>query len=131
MPTPRPLSPHLQIYRLTLTMVVSGVHRLSGLALSAGAFVAVLWLIALGRGPAAYGDLVRALRSAPGLLIVAALIVSFWFHLSSGIRHLIWDTGHALERREARRGAALVVLAALLGSALTLVVVAHRMWGGA
>jgi succinate dehydrogenase / fumarate reductase cytochrome b subunit len=129
MPTSRPLSPHLQIYRWTYTMVLSIAHRATGLVLAAGAFVAVAWLFALMRGPESYDGLLRALRSVPGLLIVAALIISFWYHLSAGIRHLIADTGRGLERREARRGAALVFLATALGSAFTLAALAHRLWG--
>ena len=131
MPTSRPLSPHLQIYRWTYTMVLSVAHRATGLVLAAGAFLAVIWLVALMRGPESYDWVVRALRSAPGLLLVAALVVSFWYHLSAGVRHLIADTGRGLERREARRGAALVLLATALGSAFTLAALAHRLWGNA
>ena len=129
MPTSRPLSPHLQIYRWTYTMVLSVAHRATGLVLAAGAFLAVIWLVALMRGPESYDWVVRALRSAPGLLLVAALVVSFWYHLSAGIRHLIADTGRGLERRQSRRGAVLVFLATALGSAFTLAALAQRLWG--
>jgi succinate dehydrogenase / fumarate reductase, cytochrome b subunit len=129
MPTSRPLSPHLQIYRWTYTMAVSILHRVSGLILATGALLAALWLISLMRGPDSYEALLHGLRSLPGLLFVALLILSFWYHLSAGIRHLVGDTGRGLERREARRSAALVLLATALGSAFTLAVVAHRLWG--
>jgi succinate dehydrogenase / fumarate reductase, cytochrome b subunit len=129
MPTSRPLSPHLQIYRWTYTMAASIAHRGTGLVLAAGAFLAVVWLVDLMRGPDSYEWLLHGLRSLPGLLFVALLILSFWYHLSAGIRHLIGDTGRGLERREARRSAALVLLATALGSAFTLAALAHRLWG--
>ena len=74
MPTSRPLSPHLQIYRWTYTMVLSVAHRATGLVLAAGAFLAVIWLVALMRGPESYDWVVRALRSAPGLLLVGGFV---------------------------------------------------------
>ena len=49
-PIKRPLSPHLQIYRLTLSMIMSGVHRITGLALCAGMIMLTLWLLATAAG---------------------------------------------------------------------------------
>ena len=54
----RPLSPHLQVYRLPLTAILSITHRLSGLALALGAAVLVLVLFAAGAGEKRSGPLV-------------------------------------------------------------------------
>jgi succinate dehydrogenase / fumarate reductase cytochrome b subunit len=118
---PRPLSPHLQVYRRTYTMVLSITHRITGLALAAGLVALAAWLLALAAGPAAYGDWLVVAGSVPGRLLLAGLVVAFCYHLAAGIRHLVFDTGRGLERRDARRSGALVVVATLLLSALALV----------
>ena len=48
----RPLSPHLQTYRWTLTMALSIVHRATGVALYFGTLLLAWWLIAAAPGPA-------------------------------------------------------------------------------
>lgn len=93
----RPLSPHLQIYRFTLTMLSSIIHRGTGLAMYFGTLLIVLWL-----GAAALGD---------GPLGVVNAIYGFWLvqvvfflatwalfqHLFGGIKHFIWDSIHLLD----------------------------------
>ena len=46
----RPLSPHLQIYRL-INMVMSIVHRITGAAMYFGSLLLAWWLIAAATGP--------------------------------------------------------------------------------
>ena len=50
MSDPRPLSPHLQIYRWQLTSVMSILHRASGIALSVGAILPPLAVVGIGFG---------------------------------------------------------------------------------
>ena len=50
----RPLSPHLQIYRLTFTFLMSGFHRVTGIVTYFGFFLVVWWLLAVAAGPNAY-----------------------------------------------------------------------------
>jgi succinate dehydrogenase / fumarate reductase cytochrome b subunit len=124
MSTPsRPLSPHLGIYRRQHTMVLSVLHRATGLALSAGLLGLTLWLLAVAAGPDSYRPLAALLASAPGCVLLAGFTAAFWYHFVAGIRHLVFDTGHALERREARRSAIVVVVAALALTAATLLLV--------
>jgi len=89
----RPLSPHLQIYKPQLTSVLSVLHRGTGLALSAGAVVFILWLLAVAAGPNAYGGMEGFFASALGRLFLLGWTFSFFYHLANGIRHLLWDTG--------------------------------------
>ncbi len=122
MSTPdRPLSPHLQIYRRGHTMVLSILHRATGMALSAGLVVLAAWLLAVASGPDTYNALKARLDSWLGLALLAGFALAFWYHFVAGIRHLVFDTGRSLERREARRSAAVVVIA-------TLVLVATTLW---
>ena len=122
MSTPsRPLSPHLGIYRRQYTMVLSILHRATGLALSAALLALTAWLLALAAGPDAYRPLERAFAGLPGRVLLAGLALTFWYHFVAGIRHLVFDTGRSLERAAARRSALVVVVAVLLLTAATLV----------
>jgi succinate dehydrogenase / fumarate reductase, cytochrome b subunit len=105
----RPLSPHLQIYRWQLTMVLSILHRTAGIALSLGAVFLVWWLVAAASGPAAFGRVERLLGSWFGVLLLLGWTTALFYHFANGIRHLIWDTGHALDLRSTYLGGWLVV----------------------
>lgn len=111
---PPPLSPHLSIYRLPLTALLSITHRLTGVFLSLGICVWLLMLIALRWNPATYEALQQWLLTAPGRLFTGVFLFALFFHLSHGIRHLIWDTGHGLERDHLLHLAVVEILAALI-----------------
>jgi succinate dehydrogenase / fumarate reductase, cytochrome b subunit len=119
----RPLSPHLQVYRRTYTMALSILHRVTGLGLTLGFVLLTLWLLALAAGPGAYDDFGALAASVPGRLVLAGFACAFWYHFCAGIRHLVFDTGRSLERREARRSSVIVVLAAVLLSLLSLLAI--------
>lgn len=95
----RPLSPNLQIYRPQLTSVLSITHRLTGVLLSVGAVLLVLWIMAAAAGSQSYAALNGLLGSAPGLALLFVWTFSLFFHLCNGVRHLLWDAGHGFELR--------------------------------
>jgi succinate dehydrogenase / fumarate reductase, cytochrome b subunit len=105
----RPISPHLQIYRWQLTSVLSILHRAAGLVLSAGAILLVWWLVAAASGPNAYEGVESFLGSWIGLLLLFGWTAALFYHLCNGIRHLIWDSGHALDLKSTYLGGWLVV----------------------
>jgi succinate dehydrogenase / fumarate reductase, cytochrome b subunit len=94
---PRPLSPHLQIYRPQLTSVLSITHRATGVALSVGTLLLVWWLVAAANGPEAYDNVQRFLGSWIGLVLLFGWSVALFYHLCNGLRHLWWDTGRGLD----------------------------------
>ena len=98
-PDTRPLSPNLQIYRPQLTSVLSITHRLTGVLLSAGAILLVIWLTAAAEGPPSYTALDEFLGSWLGLALLLAWTFSLFFHLCNGVRHLLWDAGYGFELR--------------------------------
>jgi succinate dehydrogenase / fumarate reductase, cytochrome b subunit len=117
--SPRPLSPHLTIYRFTLTMALSIVHRITGAALYLGTLLMVWWLVALSTDAGAYAHVARFMSSVVGQLILLGYTWALFHHMLGGIRHLIWDTGHGLDH-PAREQLAWANL--ILGIAMTLIV---------
>ena len=105
----RPISPHLQIYRWQLTSVLSILHRTAGVVLSAGAILLVWWLVAAASGPETYEGVENFLGSWIGLLVLFGWTTGLFYHLCNGIRHLVWDTGQALDLKSTYRGGWLVV----------------------
>ena len=110
----RPLSPHLQVYRLPLPAVLSISHRMTGMLLAAGSLVLVYWLAAVASGPEAHADAQARLGSLPGRALLLAITFSFFYHLGNGIRHLFWDAGKGFELRTVRASGVAVVLAAVV-----------------
>jgi succinate dehydrogenase / fumarate reductase cytochrome b subunit len=110
----RPLSPHLGVYRFMYTMALSIAHRITGVILSVGFILFVWWLTAAATGPSAYEGAVRVLSHGFVQLLLAGWLLAFVYHLCNGIRHLTWDAGIGLEKQEARRSAAVTIVATLV-----------------
>lgn len=127
-PRDRPLSPHLQVYRLALTTVLSGLHRITGVILTLAAPLLVAWLAALARGPDAYRSMAAFLGSWPLRIVLAGLIGVFWYHLFNGLRHLVWDAGFGFDARTARASGVGVVLLAAAAFAATLALTPAWAW---
>jgi succinate dehydrogenase / fumarate reductase cytochrome b subunit len=123
MPT-RPLSPHLSVYKFKYTLTTSILNRVSGLGLSLGLPLLVYWLMAVAGGARTHARAARLLSLPLMKLIYLGLIVCFCYHLSAGVRHLVWDTGRGLERAQAQRSAWLVGAVSVALSAI----VAYCAW---
>ncbi len=89
----RPLSPHLQIYRPMLTMMMSIVHRITGVALYFGTLLLVVWLIAAASSPEAFDRVNGIYGSWLGLLVLVGFSWALIHHAIGGVRHFVWDTG--------------------------------------
>jgi len=90
---PRPLSPHLQIWRWHVTMATSILHRVTGCGLYVGGLILVGWAVALASGPDAYATYVGLLGSPLGKLVLFGLTLCVFYHMANGVRHLVWDMG--------------------------------------
>lgn len=119
-PAERPLSPHLQVYRMLFTMMLSGMHRISGMYLSACALLFVGWMLAAARGPDAYSRAKAFYSSLPMRIVLALALAAFWYHLFAGLRHLAWDAGYGFEKAVARRSGRIMFALALAAVAATL-----------
>jgi succinate dehydrogenase / fumarate reductase cytochrome b subunit len=113
----RPLSPHLTIYRWPITMILSILHRVTGVAMSLGLIVFVLWLAAIAFDAPGYESLQNVLDTFVGRLLLLGWCFAFFFHLANGVRHLIWDTGRLFEKQQAEASAWVVLIAAVLMTA--------------
>jgi succinate dehydrogenase / fumarate reductase cytochrome b subunit len=94
----RPLSPHLQIYRPMLTMMMSIAHRITGFGNAVGFALLTWWLVAISIGPDAYATVDVFFGSLIGRVLLFLFTWSLIHHMLGGIRHLIWDTGHGLDK---------------------------------
>jgi succinate dehydrogenase / fumarate reductase, cytochrome b subunit len=94
---PRPLSPHLQVYRPQLTSFTSIMHRITGIGLAVGLLYLVCWLTAAASGLEAFDRLQSFNGSIIGRLLLFGWSVAFFYHLLNGIRHLAWDAGWGFE----------------------------------
>jgi len=110
----RPLSPHLTIYRWPITMTLSILHRMTGVALAVGLIAFVFWLTAIAYESVSYELFTGIAESLLGQIALLGWLFSFFFHLCNGIRHLIWDTGRMFEKHQADLSAWAVLVAAVV-----------------
>ena len=103
-------------------MLLSILHRATGVALSAGMLMIVWWLVAAVNGAGAYDTFINFVQSWVGQLLIFGWVLSLYFHLCSGIRHLIMDTGRLLAIKETDRAGIIIFIAT---AALTLVTWAY------
>lgn len=96
-PAGRPLSPHLQIYKPMLTMMMSIVHRMTGAALYFGSLLLAWWLIAAATGPDYFNFVNGLAGTLIGKLVLFGYTWALIHHMFGGIRHFIWDTGSGFE----------------------------------
>jgi len=110
----RPLSPHISIYRWPITMALSILHRATGIALSVGLLVLAAWLINAAAGPDAYLRFQSLMSTLLGRLLLIGWSFAFFYHLSNGIRHIVWDTGRGFEKAQANRSSYIVLASAFV-----------------
>lgn len=116
---PRPLSPHLTIWKWGPHMLVSILHRITGSGLTVvGLAVLTWWLQALSGGAESHAAFVEKAKSPLGLVVLVGLTWAFFQHLFSGLRHLVMDTGAGFELHTNKTFAILTIVGSLLMTAL-------------
>jgi succinate dehydrogenase / fumarate reductase, cytochrome b subunit len=110
-PVSRPLSPHLSIWKWGPHMTVSILHRVTGDGMAVvGSILLVAWLASAAAGEASYNAFLDIFTyadgrlNAIGYLFGVGLMLSFFQHMASGIRHLVLDTGAGYELKVNKRG---------------------------
>lgn len=120
---PRPLSPHLQVWRWHVTMACSILHRASIFALYLAALLLAGWALSLAAGLSAYQGYMAVLGSPLGLLVLFGLTVMLLFNLAYNVRQTFWDLGHGFMPKTADATGLLCIAVGLIGAVL--------VWGAA
>jgi succinate dehydrogenase / fumarate reductase cytochrome b subunit len=95
---PRPLSPHLSIYRPIVTMVMSIMHRVTGVLNVGGLLLVTLYLLAIALGPETHRNAAAVYGSWPARVLLVAFSWSLIHHFLGGLRHALWDVGRGMDR---------------------------------
>ena len=108
-----PLSPHLQIYRWHLSMILSITHRIIGIVNSIAVILICLWTISLLFGEENYEIIKIIFQSFFGKFLIISLSWSFSFHMLSEIRHLVWDLGYGFDLKISKITGVITIIGSL------------------
>jgi succinate dehydrogenase / fumarate reductase cytochrome b subunit len=122
----RPLSPHLQIYKPQLTSILSILHRATGVTLSMGSIILVLWIIALTLGKETYAMFSLIVNHWFSKFVLIGFTFGLFYHLSNGIRHLFWDAGYGYDLRVAYMSGSAVIASSLFFTAVTWLIIFYK-----
>lgn len=117
----RPLSPHLSVYRPQMTSMLSILNRITGVALTLGAVIAVWWFLAAATGPEYFAFVDGLVTSWLGGLVMIGLLVALWYHFCNGIRHLVWDAGYGFDLDMVQKSGVATLVATAALSVITLI----------
>ena len=118
----RPLSPHVQVYRWPLSMALSILHRVTGVALGVGTLMFTWWLVAAASSDDVFDRAQWFIGSPFGLILLFGWSLALIFHFFAGIRHLFWDAGLGYELPQVHATGKLVVVMTVVLTVLTWVV---------
>ncbi|MEE8662399.1 MAG: succinate dehydrogenase, cytochrome b556 subunit [Acetobacter sp.] len=96
----RPMSPHLQVYKMRLSMFLSIANRITGVVATGGSILGVSWLAAAAKGPKSFACMRKVTGNPLGQLVLFGWIVSLVWHTVGGIRHFFWDVGKRDSKQE-------------------------------
>lgn len=115
----RPMSPHLQVYKLPLTALFSILHRGTGAVLFIGSMIMIWVLSSAANGAESWQNMHIFLSNGFTQLILVGFTFSLYFHLCNGIRHLLWDMGQGFDDHQNRNIPLTVLISACILTLLT------------
>lgn len=117
----RPIAPFMfpSWYHFQTTSALSILHRLTGIALAAGSILLTWWLVSVAAGGQLFAATHALMVSPIGMILLVGWSIAFFFHLSNGVRHLIWDAGYGFELSHARRSGYVVLAMTAVLTVLT------------
>ena len=122
-PVERPLSPHIQIYRIQMTSVSSILTRITGNGIIVGVMLAVWWLLAAAVSDDYFAVANGVVTSWFGDTVFTLSLLGVWYHYLAGLRHLYFDAGHGLDIRTAERLGWVCIVGSVVLTVLTLFVI--------
>ena len=114
----RPMSPHLQVYKRSFTMIMSMMHRISGFILYLGSFLFLVWYLSIFFGQDAYNYVNQLFSLSIVKLALFLFTWIFFHHLFGGIRHFIWDIGLGFDLNSIEWLARLTILFSFISASL-------------
>jgi len=127
---PKPMSPHLSIYRFKINMILSIMHRVTGIINYFGSLILAIWIVSAATSENAFNTISSYLATPLGLLILIGFTWSVMHHMLGGIRHFIWDVGWGFSKKAVK----FLSWASLFGSiTLTAIIWGYALshWGHA
>jgi succinate dehydrogenase / fumarate reductase, cytochrome b subunit len=119
--TPRPLSPHLFIYKWEITMVLSIVQRVTGFGLFFGTALIGWWLVAAAMGDPALSIVNFVAGSWIGQIVLFLMVWALFQHMLQGIRHFVWDMGEGFSEQGRYLFSWMTVIASVILTLLTFI----------
>ncbi len=124
--SPRPLSPHLTIYRPQISSVLSILHRITGCMLYFGTLLLIAFICVVAYFPEHYQVLRDFLSGVEGRLALFGWAFGFFLHLFNGIRHLFWDMGKGFDIPTVNKTGVLSVICAIISSLAVFAIAYHN-----
>ena len=87
----RPISPHISIWRPTITYVMSIVHRITGAGLYFGTALLTVWLVSAASGADGFQTVNDLFGSIVGRILLFLYTWALLHHMLGGVRHFFWD----------------------------------------
>ena len=123
----RPTSPHLQIYKWQTTMLLSILHRATGVGLAGGTILLVAWLCSAAYSPESFAILHNFFTGFIGKFLLFGWSLAFYFHLCNGIRFLFLDAGKGFDIKIAEKvGLAVAIASVVLTLATWIIIFASK-----
>ena len=119
----RPLSPHLQVYRMPLAAITSILNRITGAGMTLASILIVWWFAAGAFGPEYFEFVDGLLTSILGHLVLIGSLAALWYHMLNSIRHLIWDTGRMMDVETVEKTSYAVFAGTVVLTLLTIIIV--------
>ena len=122
-PVERPLSPHIQIYRIQMTSVSSILTRITGNGIIVGVILAVWWLLAVAVSDDYFAVANGVVTSWFGDIVFTLSLLGVWYHYLAGLRHLYFDAGHGLEIKTSEMLGWVCIIGSVVLTVLTIIVI--------
>lgn len=119
----RPLSPHLQIYRIQMTSVSSILTRITGNGIIVGVILAVWWLLSAAVSEEYFAVANAVATGWFGDLVFTLSLLGVWYHYLAGLRHLYFDAGHGLEIETAEMLGWVCIIGSVVLTILTIILI--------
>nr|QIA60869.1 succinate dehydrogenase subunit 3 [Makinoa crispata] len=122
----RPLSPHLTIYKPQLTSTFSIFHRISGAFLATMVLFSIFSFKIGDLSPTFYHFyqylfLLTFYLNWVIISLVNFTLLALCYHMSNGVRHLLWDLGLSLELSKVYTSGIIMLFCAAFSALLNII----------